>query len=205
MRYSCQTDLSDLSEFLDVLQKFIVTKEQTDVGAIVNRFGGSDKVPWADEYPWEWDGIIGKHLRQSFLVSLMALAEQHLLHLCQSTRTILDLPIGVDSLRGRTFERFRTFLMEVAGFAAPRPHLWDGVESIYLVRNVLVHRGGHLEGAKQQARLRKFLRDAPGAAADSAFVELEAGFCEFARAKVEEFFRLLHDHYETVCDRVAAK
>ncbi|MBW2334601.1 MAG: hypothetical protein JRF06_05810 [Deltaproteobacteria bacterium] len=195
MRDLCESNLRDLSYFLRTIEKFIDDGEHTETEEIVRRY--KDRaVDWSEEHPWWWQGVLGVQLRQSFIVSLISAAENHVRYVCESVRTICKLPLSLKHLKGGWIQSSRRLLINLAGFSSPHESSWEKLGGIYLIRNVIVHSGGRIEEPK---RIEKLQKNAPGISVEGSFLAIDSEFCEFAHDAVKGFFEQLHDQYRERC------
>ena len=83
--YLVTDNLNELRLFLDTVEGFIEKEEHREVEAL--KPYATDGDFWAENYPYQWQDIIGSQLRQTFIVALMSATEFHLSHLCGDTAT----------------------------------------------------------------------------------------------------------------------
>lgn len=194
-------NLEELKHYLDSIDGYLKAEEKRELGKLEE---AAEKIPaeyrsefFADHYPYEWEQIFAYHLRHSFVIALMALTEDHLNSFCRNTATLLKSPITHEDLKGSLMETGRKFLDAFANFSTPKEHEWKVVVDIYKLRNAIVHNGGRIEGAPNEARLKAFVRDAPGISIPSAgMLRIDKDFCLFAIDKVEGLFKELHNQQE---------
>jgi hypothetical protein len=198
MRNLCESNLRDLSYFLRTIEKFIDDGEHSETEEIVRRYKGR-AVDWSEEHPWWWQGVLGIQLRQSFIVSLISAAENHVSDVCESVRTICKLPLSLKHLNGSWIQRSHRLLVNLAGFSSPPESSWEKLDGIYLIRNVIVHSGGRIEEPKKIAKVEKLRKEAPGISVEDSFLAIDSEFCEFAHDVVTGFFEQLHDQYRDRC------
>ena len=201
LRELCEMNLRELSEYLTSVEAYLAEKEKIETEEIEQRFKGD--VDWSKEYPWWYQGIIGKQLRESFIVSLMSATEYHLNDICSSLHNVLNLPITATDLHGGFYARTKLYLTKMAKLPSPPTHIWDRVECIYLLRNSLVHAGGTITESKKLKRLKSFQRSSPGLSIDSEYVTIETAFCKYAHHQIVHFFELIHEEYHKLCKELS--
>lgn len=200
-RWLVTDNLRELHLFLGTLEDFIETEEKREVEALAPHANGGDF--WAENYPCHWQDIMGSHLRQSFVVSLISATEFHLGHLCRDTAAIVQSPISHDDLKGKLLAQARKFLFDFGKFSAPIERTWELIGDIYTLRNAIVHNASMVDGSRQPKRLVTLTRRAPGISISSNFLEIKREFCIYTHDLVESFFKELHEQQVALCRRAS--
>jgi len=201
-RYLVTSNLADLRRFLDEVEDFVDRAESSEVEDIRRRFGPN--VEWAEHYPVHWQDVIGAQLRQAFIVSLMSATEWHTTLMYEATRALLQVQRAPGRRPRGTLGRSRQYLTRVAHYATPAADVWNSMESLYLVRSILVHNAAMLDRSRERANVTQFIGTAPGIDAQSGFLTIRKEFCVFAHSRVEEFFAGLHRGFVDLCQRLEA-
>jgi hypothetical protein len=201
MSWDLVTDnLYRLRLFLDTVEGFIEKEEHREVEAL--KPYATDGDFWAENYPYQWQDIIGSQLRQTFIVALMSATEFHLSHLCGDTATIVRSPISHDDLKGSLFACAQKFLSAFGTFSAPSARTWELIGDLYKLLNAIVHNAAMVDSHKA-GRLEALVERAPGIAMSSGFLEIKREFCLYTYDLVESFFRELHEQQVALCRRAS--
>jgi hypothetical protein len=196
-------NLNELDSYLFTINDYLKAEEQRQIEKLNEDTKHlSDSVRselFADNFPYEWEQVFGVHLRRSFIVTLMSMAEDHLTTFCSCVESLIDAPISNKDMKGSIIERAKKFLEAIGKFKKPKDHEWKLLIDIYKLRNALVHNGGRIEGVNDEKRLVKFIKDRPEISISSyGKVDINTEFCEFALKKVRDFFDQLHKEQEKV-------
>ena len=197
-------DLEWLRHFLSILEEFIRAKEEQDIAEIKAR--ARAPVNWAEQYPWQWQDIVGTQLRQSHIVALMSVTERHLGYTIAEVGAVLsqESPSVTPGKTGKFMERAREFLVDTANFAKPTRETWDLVNNLRELRNVLVHCAGLLDDSERAQEVRRFVERTPELEMESGFVQVTPEFCQSVQMSIEGFFADLHEQHVALCRRLAS-
>lgn len=197
--------LEELKFFVATLEGFIAREEarevaEAEVYAHSHDFeAGADF--WAENHPYWWEQIFASRLRSAYIVSLMAVVEQHLREVCRDAATILNIDSPqVD--RGGLIRQYRRFLQREVNFKSPDQKTWESIRYVYDLRNAFVHNGGMLREANDRARIRQLAKRAPGLKIENdVFLDLGADFVGFANNSAAELFSGLALELVSLCER----
>lgn len=198
-----EENIRELRGYLSCMDGYLKAEEQREITQLEeasNKLHEAHRGEYfAEHYPYEWERIFAHHLRHSFITALMSLTEDHLNSFCNNTALLLKSPITHKDLKGSILETGWKYLKSLALFQEPKDHEWKVVVDIYKLRNAIVHNGGRIEGALNEARLKTFIRDAPGISIPSlGMLSITNEFCLFALERVETLFKELHNQQETL-------
>jgi len=204
-------DLNDLEFFLHTIENFISGQEKKDIARLEKEIENtSDRQQaefWENNYPTHWQGIFATHLRRSFFVTLMSLAEDHINMICRSVNTPITNIDLKKKLKCSTICAAQAFLEEHGNFSLPSPELWKVADDLYLLRNDIIHNGGRIDQGEQEerdrrreARLKAIIEDLPGLSLISVgMLIMEKEFCLFALETIKGLFNELHREQERLC------
>jgi hypothetical protein len=188
--------IKELELFLNTIENFIEKEEKRDIenfNEYLKTIPEGDREEFlADCYPYQWEQVLGNHLRNSFLVTIMSITEDSLNRICTQITTMVDSAISNSDLKGSILEASKKYLQAMGNFKNPSEHHWANIIDMYKLRNVIVHNGGILEGAQNEKRIRAFMKKAPGITNPSTGVlKLDKEFCLYAIDQVKDFFAIL--------------
>jgi len=182
------SNLDELRLFLDTTEEFIEAEEKRAIESLKPH--GKQADFWAENYPWEWQQIIGSQLRHAYIGSLLAATEYHLRQICRNTTKITNSKIKVDDLKGSYLEQARKYLGSVVGFSTPSARTWEIVGDLYVLRNVIAHNGGAVERECSKKRLQSLAKRSPGLTVNDN-VHINKDFVIFAHNAIRAFFKEL--------------
>jgi hypothetical protein len=145
--------LDELKKYLDITEKYL-QKAKSDFEAHLDEQSKKLSIAnlspkeldeindfYSDEY-WRYSERFPRILRNSFLVSAIALLEYEMNVVCTSLKKKQDIRINLSDLRGGTLERTRKYF-ENAGFNLPFNNpTWQEIKYYSKVRNCIVHTNG---------------------------------------------------------------
>ena len=184
-RWLANSNLEELRLFLDTTEEFIEAEEKRAIESLEPHATHPDF--WAENYPWEWQQIIGSQLRYAYLGSLLAATEYHLRQVCRNAAQITNSKIKADDLKGSHLEQARKYLGSVVGFSAPSARAWEVVGDLYVLRNVIVHNGGEVDREGSKKRLESLAKRSPGLTMHHN-VHINKDFVIFAHNAIKAFF-----------------
>lgn len=179
------SNLDELRLFLDTTEKFIEVEEKRAIESLESHATHPDF--WAENYPWEWQQIIGSQLRHAYLGSLLAATEYHLRQICRNAARITNSKINADDLKGSYLEQARKYLGSVVDFSTPSNRVWETVCDLYVLRNVIVHNGGAVDREGPKKRLESLAKRSLGLTVHDN-VHINKEFIVFAHNTIKAFF-----------------
>lgn len=216
-REDAHNSLSGFRFYLQTMEDFIDKKEEEAVASIKAKFPEGAEINWSYHYPVYWKDIFFTQLRSSFVVSIVSFAELNLDRVCKQVFNILTPPIKHTDkhkdLKGGTIDCGRKYLRMFGKFNNPSDELWKLINSIYLVRNCIVHYNNDIEGMeskKKQKKIGNLIDKLPGFSAAPAFVgefgkygflKIDYEFPIFSIDRIQEFVSSLYDELEQLCER----
>lgn len=150
----------------------------------------------SENYPFEWQKIIGAHFRSSFLLTLMSITEDSLNMICTQVSTMVDSQISHKDLKGSILEGSKKFLQTFGHFSTPSDETWATIFDLYKVRNIFVHNRGILDDSTTARRVLNFMKRAPGISNSLGFIKLQKNFCSYALEQVRQLFLHLEEEQE---------
>lgn len=204
MTYSiAKDDIGELSLFLNVLDDFIEQEEKRQVAELGKQAKPDDGEFWATYYPYQWQDVIGNRLRESFIVSLIALCEFHVGVICRDVAIVTNAKITHEDLKGGIFLRARKFLETFADFKSPSPAEWEAITDFYTLRNSIVHNASLVDYGRNSERLQAFIKRTPGISNPSiGMLVIKIEFCVYALGKVDAVIDALKKQYVDLCTRL---
>lgn len=170
---------------LSELEEFVKTVSEDERQKILSQ-----------NYPFEWQQIIGAHFRSSFLLTLMSITEDSLNMVCTQVSTMVDSQISHKDLKGSILEGSKKFLQTFGHFSTPSDETWTTIFDLYKVRNMFVHNRGILDDSTTAKRVKNFMKRASGISDSSGFIKLQKDFCSYALEQVRQLFLNLEEEQE---------
>lgn len=203
-REDAHDSLSGFRFYLQTMEDFIDKEEEKEVASIKAKFPEGAEINWSYHYLAHWEDIFYTQLRSSFIVSIVSFAEIRLKWVCKQVFFITASPIEYNELmkRGSDFDRYRKYLNLFGKFNNPSDELWGIINSIYLVRNCIVHNNNDIEemSSEKQKQLGNFVDKQPGLSATQGCLKIDSEFPIFSIDRIQEFFFSLYDELEQLCE-----
>jgi hypothetical protein len=142
-----------------------------------------------------------KRSRYSHIIYLTSLLEECLARACEKVRQAIgnqSIPFELSELSGDQWTKKRKFIERYGRFTLPTL-IWCELESLILVRNVLVHENGRTASLK--ANQRKQLEKQQGIDLDGYEFKLEESYVRHAYMAVREFVKALESGVSEVINR----
>ncbi len=96
-----------------------------------------------------------QYQRQSQLIMVISLFEDYLNQLCLSFERANRLNIAVNDFKGSGIKRAKIYLEKAVGIPFPSDgDSWQRILDAQLIRNIVVHNGGHLDQIQHSKHLR---------------------------------------------------
>lgn len=199
--YPYGEELNKTRFFLRTMEDFVANSEKEEVSALekgIEALTPEQKDEyWQWHYPIHWQEIFSNRLRASFLMQLCSFVEGELNELSKRVEVISNAPIGVGDLRGSTLSKPKKFLQAFGRFESPPEELWNVIERIFDVRNVMVHAAGFSGAYRDHKKIVEFATKVPGLTLENEHIRADRPFCEYCLERVADFCRLLHEQYES--------
>ena len=199
--YTHWDELGKSKFFLETMEGFVETSEKEEVKTLEK--GIATLSPdqrdeyWQWHYPIHWQEIFSNRLRASFIMQLCSFVEGELGEISQRVEVIARAPLKVSDLQGSTLSKPKKFLQAFARLDQPAEDLWQIMERIFDVRNVMVHEAGFAGGYRNFKKIVDFASTVPGLGLSNDHIEVKREFCEYCLSSVSEFCRQLHEAYES--------
>ncbi|MCR3923076.1 MAG: hypothetical protein NUK65_11285, partial [Firmicutes bacterium] len=103
---------------------------------------------------------------------------------------------------GNVFERSELFLNTFAGFKRPSRAEWKQIQSIYDVRNVLVHHDGFIDNYNRLNKLLVFIEEQSGLSESNGTIRLEKGFCVYCIDVIDNLMKTICEEVQNLCNNV---
>ena len=189
--------LSDVEEFLE-------GKRATLTETLSNVPDERAKLAFiGSKYPHLFEGTFQGITRSSFVVSLFSYVEFLLDHVCRDFKKVLNTNISHKDFWGSSLDKSRTFLTKLAEFKNPSPAQWDAMSRLHDVRNILVHSGGFLDGARDMNKVEKVVSENKGIECSEEMGYLiQSEYCTDMLKMVDEFIISLQEEAKAICGRV---
>jgi hypothetical protein len=199
-REDAHDSLSGFRFYLQTMEDFINKEEEEAVASIRAKFPEGAEINWSYHYPVHWEDIFYTQLRSSFIVSIVSFAEIRLKLVCKQVFLITPSPIEYNKLRkkGSDFDLYRKYLKLFGKFNNPSDELWGIINSIYLVRNCIVHNNNDIEEMSSK-QLGNFVDKQPGLSATQGFLKIDSEFLTFSIDRIQEFVFSLYDELGQLC------
>ena len=166
LRRNCLEELRDTSSF-DVYELELFDWFSKEVEAVIDRIISAEREYVEEQVEAGIDeindtGIVAaeyylKRSRYSHVIYLTSLFEVFLEQECSRLTLALGdhaIPFALNELNGKEWQKRRKYLERYGAFETPEA-LWEPVDHLMEVRNLIVHRNGRTSdlGRKQRARL----------------------------------------------------
>lgn len=205
--FTLEEEISRMKHYLETMEGFIKNQEEevNKLKGKTNELDEEQRVEfWSFYYPVHWEEIFARNLRFSFLVSLISFTESKLNTICQDVEIILEVEIKSSDLKGSVFSRSRKYLECFGKFSKPVKEEWELLESIYDVRNSIVHNGGFIQETHKSAqRLRQFIKQREGITESNNSIKIEYDFCFFTLEIISTFLKILRASVQELCEQNA--
>lgn len=180
----------------------------TDLGPFLTGQLAKERAAWeAENGPNESAIVVGDYtdvvpgvLYSSFIVALMIEAEQCVRVACDDLSVVVAPNKTLGDFEGSPFQRARTFLTKYGDQKKPTQHRWTDVQTIWEIRNAIVHNQGTPKAASRKRIDRLFKRlKLPSNSKLAENLGLYWGppinlrVCELCLNIIEEFVTELHD------------
>lgn len=194
-------ELDKTKFFLKTMEDFVANSEKEEVSVLKN--GTATLTPeqedeyWQWHYPIHWQEIFSNRLRASFIMQLCSFIEGELNEISKRVEIISNAPIGVSDLRGSTLSKPKKFLQAFGQFENPTEEMWNDIERIFDVRNVMVHAAGFSGTYRDHKKIVEFSSKVPGLTLQNESIQIERLFCEYCLEKVAQFCKSIHEQYDS--------
>jgi hypothetical protein len=156
-------EFSELSEYLQIVEKQLskavidIEEEYTNktAGWVDDDFADNDE--YDQEETYKLTGTFPRMARSSYLVLCFSIFENRIDDLCEHIKTVKNIPISINDLRGDLLDRFKKYI-RLAGFPISfGTASWNELNRYYKLRNCIVHDNGHLEALKHDSDMMHYI------------------------------------------------
>jgi hypothetical protein len=204
-RSEANRTIEGLKFYLETLESFIETEREREISNLqkkVEHLSEDDQGEfWAWRYPIHWDDIFATHLRASFIVTLMSLAEFHLNIVAEQASEIASTPLKARDLRGSSFEKDRKLLEALAGFRRPSTDTWNSLHEVREIRNCIVHADSTIYRSHNEVRLKSLVAKLPGLSTTHGLIEMSNEFPQHCLAVIKNFLTDLYEEASDMCQK----
>lgn len=156
---------------------------------------------WQWNYPIHWDDIFRSAIRNSLVVTLATFVETYLIELCKNVALVNKCEFDSKTGKGGTLARARRFLKFVGEFDTPAPSAWEEVDTLFKIRNVVVHAAGFAAGSRYEKAIEGFCNGRTDIRLAYGTVELDPEFFEFVIDRLLAFLEQLESEFLALCER----
>lgn len=205
--FPIEEEISRMRFYIKTMEEIIEEQEINEISKLeigTEHMSEDQKLAyWTWNYPIYWDEIFKCNVRSLFLVTIISYTESKLKVICKDVEIILRSNIKSSDLKGGIFERSRKYLECFSKFTNPSKEVWDLINCIYEVRNILVHNNGFIHDSRKSAKyIRQFINKRSDISETNDLIKLEASFCFFALETVSLFLTSLREEVQRLCNNV---
>lgn len=159
-----QQAISSLRRYLSMMEKLIQEGEEVELGELVQQYPPEiNEEYWAYVYPNQWQAVMFRHFRASFVISALSVFEHYLKQICRDSQFISQYERGYEAVKsGSTIANARQYLSAEIGFKQPNQLVWTRLQDMYEIRNVLVHAFDDIYFFRRQEKLIGLVEKYPG-------------------------------------------
>ena len=152
--YAIERKFFRLAIYMNELDSFVSEKYANIEGKNQN---DSDAVE-AEKALWSLDILTS--LKTSYIMALFSAFETSIDDICEDIKKRNNVSLRRNDLTGGLITSFKKYLNCFSGFTKPNSDKWNILESIYQVRNIIVHGDGNIKKSKTGSMKKiRFLED----------------------------------------------
>jgi hypothetical protein len=199
--------LTGLKDYLDLfllVSNEQIQKQNGNFERILEKLSKAEQAAYVQQhYDDTWYQILTSQFYSSFVVWSFATFEELLSLFCMDVKLAAKTPIGWTELKGSKIEQARKYLHTLVGFTRPQAKLWDQIEDIYLLRNLIVHNGGFVFKSNKEKHITgHIVKVMPGLELEHERIKPKAEFCiEIVRLFVA-YFQEAFLSLESLCEQI---
>ena len=188
IQFFLEIELDELMFYLGEINRHVELKI-SDASSLKNdELDNEEKLQLAYHYQGQPHII----LCESIIISLATILERFIDVFCEACMVHRNIELSYKNLKGSMLSQFKTYMKKVINLNIPfEKSIWADINSVYEIRNNLVHRGGNLPEEKRKTIEAFVRRKSSFAISEGNYIEVTANSCKEAASIIKEFFQVI--------------